>query len=267
MDQPLVSIILPVYQGEATLKRAVLSVLEQKEERWELLIVDNGSKDGSFEIAKNFSDERIQVFQEKRKGVSFARNLGLDKARGKYLCFLDADDRLPPESLSARIDHFEKHPEIHAVDGFVERKSQNTVWKPRSTGSVLKTLLALEDRAFTGITWMLKREQLDQLRFNTELSHCEDLYFFIEYSMKADHYGFVEQPVYEVIGHEGSAMSQLASLERSYARLISLLKQKKMDSEILKRLEMKTRSIMWRSYLKRGRISSALRVFFSSLRS
>lgn len=267
MDQPLVSIILPVYQGESTLKRAVLSVLEQKEERWELLLIDNGSNDSSYEIAQNFSDERIRVFQEKRRGVSFARNLGLDKAQGQYLCFLDADDRLPPDSLSARIHHFEKHPEITAVDGFVERKRQNTVWNPQSKGAVLKTLLALEDHAFTGITWMLKREQVAQLRFNTELSHCEDLYFFIEYSMRADHYSFVEQAVYEVIGRAGSAMSQLASLERSYARLISLLKQKKMDSEILKRLEVKTKSIMWRSYLKRGQISSALRVFFSSLRS
>jgi teichuronic acid biosynthesis glycosyltransferase TuaG len=267
MDQPLVSIILPVYQGEATLKRAVLSVLEQKEERWELLIVDNGSKDGSLKIAQNFSDERIRVFQEKRKGVSFARNLGLDEARGQYLCFLDADDRLPPKSLSARIDHFEKHPESNAVDGFVERKSQNTVWKPKSKGSVLKTLLALEDHAFTGITWMLKREQVNQLRFNTELSHCEDLYFFIEYSMKADHYSFVELPVYEVIGHEGSAMSQLESLERSYSMFISFLKQKQVGTPILKHLLNKTRRIMWRSYLKRGQISSALRVFFSSLRS
>lgn len=101
MEQPvLLSVIVPVYNVEAYLPRCVDSILAQTYENLEVILVDDGSKDGSGEICDDYGarDSRIKVIHKENGGLSSARNAGLDIAQGEYVAFVDSDDWLEPEA-------------------------------------------------------------------------------------------------------------------------------------------------------------------------
>lgn len=99
MTTPDISIIIPVYNAEEYLPRCLDSVVGQTLQCWELLLIDDGSRDSSGSICDNYAakDERIRVIHQKNTGVSAARNAGLEAASGKYIGFVDADDWIAPE--------------------------------------------------------------------------------------------------------------------------------------------------------------------------
>lgn len=102
MDKaPLISIIVPIYNSTSTLKTCVNSILQQTFEDYELLLVDDGSVDDSFELCKQYErmDARVHIFRKKNGGVSSARNFGIGKASGQFLFFMDSDDYIPKEYL------------------------------------------------------------------------------------------------------------------------------------------------------------------------
>ena len=99
---PEISVIVPVYRAEDCLRRAVDSALSQSFPDFELLLIDDGSPDGSGALCDALAkdDARIRVFHKKNGGVSSARNLGMDEAKGRFLAFLDADDWFCPDALA-----------------------------------------------------------------------------------------------------------------------------------------------------------------------
>lgn len=102
MEQPLISVIVPVYQAEAYLDKCVQSLRKQTYENLEILLVDDGSSDRSGEMCDAYAgeDSRIRVFHKKNGGQSSARNLGLDNMNGEYAGFVDADDWIAPDMYS-----------------------------------------------------------------------------------------------------------------------------------------------------------------------
>lgn len=100
---PKYSIIIPVYKAESYLRRCVKSILSQTIQDWELILVDDGSPDNSGTICDEFakSDKRIRVYHKENGGVSTARNLGIEKATGVWLCFVDSDDWVDRDHLEA----------------------------------------------------------------------------------------------------------------------------------------------------------------------
>lgn len=106
----MVSVIIPVYNRAGMLERSVRSVMEQSLSDWEIILVDDGSSDGSDLICDAFAaeDARIRAFHKPNGGVSSARNLGLEEARGEWLAFLDADDRLYPDALETMVKKAEQ---------------------------------------------------------------------------------------------------------------------------------------------------------------
>lgn len=100
----LVSIITPVYNSEKYIGETIKSVLSQTYDNWEMLIADDCSKDNTAEVIKGFTDPRIKYFKlEKNAGAAIARNRVLEKARGKFIAFLDADDMWKPEKLEKQL--------------------------------------------------------------------------------------------------------------------------------------------------------------------
>ncbi len=99
---PLFSIVIPVYNVEQYLSQCIESVVAQTCPDWELILVNDGSRDASGSIADNYAaaDSRIRVFHKPNGGASSARNLGLEKACGEYICFIDSDDWIEPDMLS-----------------------------------------------------------------------------------------------------------------------------------------------------------------------
>ena len=101
----LISIITPVYNSEKYIGETIQSVLSQTHHNWEMLIADDCSRDNTAEVVQKFKDSRIKYFRlEKNSGAAVARNEALEKAKGKYIAFLDADDMWKPEKLEKQLD-------------------------------------------------------------------------------------------------------------------------------------------------------------------
>lgn len=110
MNQPLVSVITPVYNAADWLEKTIRSVLDQTWPDFELILIDDGSEDDSVAIIGQFMsvDKRIVLLQQKKnKGVAAARNKGLLQARGRYICFLDADDLWLPHKLEHQLSYMQ----------------------------------------------------------------------------------------------------------------------------------------------------------------
>ncbi len=116
-ESPLVSVIMPCYNQARYLPSAIASLKEQTLERWECLIVDDGSTDASDETASKLAAEepRLRVFRQENKGPSAARNVGLQQARGTYIQLLDADDLLEKKKLEIHVAHLRQADEDEVV--------------------------------------------------------------------------------------------------------------------------------------------------------
>ncbi len=108
----MISIVIPLYNKVATIKRTILSVLAQTVQDFELIVVNNGSTDGSDKIVENIHDPRIRLFFQENQGVSMARNRGVEESRGEWIAFLDADDEWRPTFLETVMRLCDKYPDL-----------------------------------------------------------------------------------------------------------------------------------------------------------
>jgi len=261
IDTPLVSIIMPAYNAESFIAEAIQSVIEQTFYDWELLIIDDGSTDGTANIVNTFSDERVMLIQQENAGVSAARNVGLDRAKGKYITFLDADDILPHRSLEVRIEYLKSHIDIDLVDGNVVIKDSGMVedirkYVPYYNGLHLERLIALDSNVFFNVCYMFKRSVLGDVRFKVNMTHAEDLLFYMELSSKEQiMYGYVSDEVYWYRSGHTSAMTNLVGLEDGYFQLIREVKKLKNISTIsFFMFKIKIAKIMFLSWLSQKKL-------------
>ena len=117
---PLISVIICVYNGEQYLNESIGSVLQQTYSPLELIVIDDGSTDGSAEIIQQYGSRVRYHFQE-NQGIGPARNTGVALAKGNYLAFLDADDLFTPERLALQMAAFAADPRLEAVFGHVQQ--------------------------------------------------------------------------------------------------------------------------------------------------
>lgn len=270
MNNNLVSIIMPAYNATTYIADAIESVLHQTHPHWELLIINDGSKDNTEEIIKPFlSDSRIQYFKQENKGVSAARNVGLKNMKGDYFCFLDADDVLPPNSLADRLKIFQTNSQVKYVDGVVEKKDHSLkqillIYIPAfPLAHPLSDLVRLTGRSFFGSSWMIKREPDQQYQFQTGLTHSEDLLFYMQIARKGGLYGYTSEVIYQYRNNLSSAMSNLEGLEKGYWQVYKTIKDwQEVKGKDLFVYKMKVRKIMFLSYLNKGAIIKAIRAVF-----
>jgi glycosyltransferase involved in cell wall biosynthesis len=113
-DQPIVSVLLPVYNAEAFLSEAVESVLEQTFNDFEFIIIDDGSTDSTADILDYYQkiDGRIRVYRQKNRGIAFALNRGIEKVRGDYIARMDADDICLPTRFEKQVAFLDENPEV-----------------------------------------------------------------------------------------------------------------------------------------------------------
>lgn len=101
-----VSIIVPVYNVEKYLKRCVDSIIEQSYKNLEIILVDDGSKDNSFSICKEYEskDSRVRIFHKENEGLGLTRNYGIEKSTGEYITFVDSDDYLTLDAVETMVE-------------------------------------------------------------------------------------------------------------------------------------------------------------------
>jgi glycosyltransferase involved in cell wall biosynthesis len=116
-----VSVVVPIYNAGPYLREAVEGVLQQTYSEWELLLVDDGSRDGSIQVAAEYAERYAtkirHLFHADRRnhGLGATRNRGVEEARGKYVALLDADDVWLPGKLDVQVRLFEQHPDVGLV--------------------------------------------------------------------------------------------------------------------------------------------------------
>ncbi len=125
MSPPRVSIVIPVFNRSAAVRKTLDSVLSQEFVDWELLIVDDGSTDDTPEICAGYLDPRVRLIRQANQGQAAGRNLGLSLARGEYVAFLDHDDLWHPEKLRLQVGALDKDPASGVVYGRVRHVDED----------------------------------------------------------------------------------------------------------------------------------------------
>ena len=120
--QPEVSVILSVFNREQYLKRCIGSLLQQSFKNWELIAVDDGSEDNSFEVLKEYQTNYpgIYIIRQKNMKLPLSRNKGIMASKGKYITFLDSDDEYAEDHLLMRVEYLNNHPEVDMIRGGVD---------------------------------------------------------------------------------------------------------------------------------------------------
>lgn len=200
---PKVSVIVPVYKAEQYIKRCIESIIAQTYLDWELLLVDDGSPDNSGMICDSFatSDNRIVVLHKENGGVSSARNLGIEKASGEWITFVDADDAIEPDTIAKCSLFFDKADVI--------RFSMKSIYT--EDGSCFKETILCEMSREDYLSRIIARETLlsvwggfyrssifreNDIRFNTSLINGEDWVFLHKTIQKAKQIKFIITPLY-----------------------------------------------------------------------
>lgn len=223
MGTVLLSVILPVYNAQDYLERLLLDIQRQTITDFEVIIIDDGSSDNSQMICKNFAsqDKRFHYSYQQNKGVSSARNRGIKKAKGNYITFLDADDRIPENRFEKLLEPLQSHKEIDIVIGQYQtvgrfKNDAELFWQSDLSGkkeyeTVVFDCVSAVISFYYGVVWnKLYRKDIindNQIRFDESLKWCEDFIFNLEYFRYIKYCYYLADVVYFYCYHKNSSMS------------------------------------------------------------
>lgn len=215
------SIIIPIYNMEKLLERCLKSVQLQTYSNFEVIMVNDGSKDGSEQIAASYtySDKRFRLYTIENGGVSNARNVGISYAQGDYICFIDSDDYIEPEMLECLNSKLQKNIYQLAIIGtqhVVENEIQRTqIYVDYGEEFSQKDYLShiYDVDGYCGYVWnkVFRTDIIKQhnIQFPKEILICEDLVFCVEYGKYVELVCNVVKPLYNYVAHEDSVTHRL----------------------------------------------------------
>lgn len=217
---PLVTLIIPIYNAERYLRRSLDSVAQQTFRDMEVLLLNDGSTDGSLEICREYEarDRRFRVVDKENSGVSDTRNRGLDLARGKYLQFMDSDDWLTEDATQSLVEAAEQDvcdlviADFYRVDGehYVEKCHIRTE-KVMNREEFAMELADDPADFYYGVMWnkLYRREIVERygLRCDTSLNWCEDFIFNLSFIRYGERFRALQKPVYYYMKRKGSLVA------------------------------------------------------------
>ena len=215
-DNPKVSVIMPIYNTMAYLKRALDSVRNQTYINLEIILVDDGSNDGSEAYCDEMAEQdmRIRVLHQENRGVSSARNYGLKVAKGDYIAFMDSDDYVEPFMYERLVRKLQREDCQAAVcNSFVEKEGGDSklyfenMQEQILTGEQAVMHMHYLDGMNTEL-WnkLCARELLEDVQFQENLKLGEDYQALVDIFLKADRIVVVPEPAYHYMQHSDGAM-------------------------------------------------------------
>ena len=198
---PIISVIIPVYNGEKTIKETIESVLNQTFTDFELIIVNDGSQDSTLAVIDNIQDSRKKIFSYPNAGVSESRNRGLEQATGEYIAFLDADDLWTPDKLEAQYKALQENPKAglaYSWSDWIDESGQFL----RSGGHITVNgnayaKLLLRDFVESGSNPLIRRQALAEVGgFDQSVTPAEDWDMWLRLAAR---YDFVAVPVPQIL--------------------------------------------------------------------
>ncbi|MDO4293911.1 MAG: glycosyltransferase [Eubacteriales bacterium] len=273
---PRVSIIVPVYNAQKYLERCVDSILEQDYKDFELLLMDDGSTDGSGKICDSYAerDRRVRVVHKKNSGVSDTRNQALSLAEGELIQFLDSDDWIVPEATRLLVRSMEEYGCDMVISDFYRVSGERLAQKGDIEEDRVMTrqefaACMVENPAdfYYGVLWnkMYRRSIIEkyQIRMDTSLSWCEDFLFNLEYIRHAESFYALQVPIYYYLKRKGSLVSQGASINNTMRMKINIFEyynefyKDVYDHEDYANIRLQVYSFLW-SAAKDGGVPMAL---------
>jgi glycosyltransferase involved in cell wall biosynthesis len=226
---PLVSVVVPTFNRAGKVGQAIDSVLAQTYPHWELIVVDDGSRDDTPRLLAAYG-ERIRRFRQENRGVSAARNRGLQAARGQFIALLDSDDTWLPGKLAAQVDFFRSHPDLmlcQTEETWIRngRRVNPKARHRKFAGMIFERSLPLCLISPSAV--MLRRSLLDEVGlFDETLPACEDYDLWLRITWKYP-VGLIETPLTVKHGGHLDQLSAMPELDKFRIRAIAkILKQK-----------------------------------------
>lgn len=220
MTMPLVSVVIPAYNSEKTLLQTVASVLNQTYQNIELIVINDGSTDGTLAQLETVQDSRLKVFSYENGGLATARNRGIERASGDYLTFIDADDLWTPEKVEAQVTALQQRPEAGVAYSWTRAMdSSGTLFYEGNhesyAGDVYAPLLRC-NFITSGSNVMITRKAVAASGvFDSSLRYCEDWDYYLRLART---WPFVVVPRYQILYRqtEGSLSTNVAKMEAAY---------------------------------------------------
>lgn len=260
---PLISVIIPTFNRASVLARAIDSVARQKFTDWELIVIDDGSTDQTSEVIKTFSKTLpIRNFHTTNNGVSKARNLGAQSARGEWLAFLDSDDEWLVNRLSDQLPLLSKYRWIHGEEIWVRdgvRVNATNKYK-KSGGRIFERCVDL--CCVSPSTSLIERKLFEQVGgFRPDFPVCEDYDLWLRLASRFEA-GFVETPVIvKYGGHADQLSRQYPAMDFYRAKsLMGVLKSpfiSHSERQYVARSVLKRVEILTKGYEKHGNLSNS----------
>ena len=178
---PLVSVIIPTYNRAALVRDAVRSVLEQTFSDFELIVIDDGSTDGTDAVMAGFDDRRLFYIKQENRGRSAARNRALSRARGRFIAFLDSDDLYLKDKLEKQVAYMDRNPDVDMIYTSAicvdeaGRPLDKQIYTAEVEGDIYRQVAFFQPVTITLPTVMLRREVLDTIgNFDERMDRFED---------------------------------------------------------------------------------------------
>ncbi len=227
---PQISVIIPAYNAERTIRKTIESVQEQTFQDFEIIVINDGSKDGTLELLQSIEDERLKIFSYENGGLPTARNRGIFHACGEFISFIDADDLWTADKLELQLSALQQHPEAgvaYSWTYFMYENGDSFSFHPcpatHFEGNVYDKLL-VSDFIRSGSNVMLRKQAIESVGgFDPTLRSCEDWDCWLRLAVK---WSFVVVPKHQILYRQASgAMSSkvdtmkqaaLIALEKAY---------------------------------------------------
>ncbi|GAB1545032.1 glycosyltransferase [Scytonema sp. NUACC21] len=192
---PKISVIIPAYNAEKTIRATIDSVLEQTFRDFELIIINDGSTDNTLELLHSIQDARLKIFSYANSGLPVARNRGLARATSEYIAFLDADDLWASDKLELQLLTLEQNPEAGVAYSWtyfmdVDEQGNPVSFLPSPSycfvGDVYKNLL-VSDFIHSGSNTLIRKEAIESAgEFDSTLKSCEDWDYWLRLAAQWD---------------------------------------------------------------------------------
>lgn len=203
---PTISVIIPAFNAEKTILETIQSIQAQSFKNFELIVIDDGSTDGTLSVLADIDDPRLKVFSYKNGGLPIARNRGIERSTGDFISFIDADDLWKPNKLEKQLEALEKYTDAgvaYSWTAFIDENSNFLyAWEPIFFQGYVYPNLLVRNFISSGSNILVRREYIEAAgKFDPQLKSVEDWDYYLRLAALCP---FAVVPEYQILYRRSS---------------------------------------------------------------